>query len=54
MVKCKVMLDLKRERENLFRLKWSHISTVKDQSDEFANRIHNKYSQLVDEMNGNI
>ena len=50
MVRCKVTLNLK---EKLFRIK-PNISTVKEQSDEFAITIQNKYSQLVDEMNGRI
>ena len=50
MVRCKVMLNLKREREKLFRMKKPNISAVKENSDEFVIRIQNKYSQLVDEM----
>ena len=53
MVRCKVTLDLKREREKLFKMKKSNTSTVKEKSGEFL-IIQNKYSQLVDEMNGNI
>ena len=35
-------------------MKKSNISTAKEKSDELAITIQNKYSQLVDEMNGNI
>ena len=53
MVRCKVMLDLKRETEKLFRMK-PNISTVKEKSDECPTTIHNKYSELIDKMNDNI
>ena len=54
MVRCKVMLDLKRERNKLFRMKKPNITKVKEKSDEFVIRIQNKYSQLENEMNGSI
>ena len=43
-VRCKVMLGLKREREKLFRMKRPNISTVKGKSDEFAVRIQGQDS----------
>ena len=49
----KVTLDLRREREKIYRIKKANIFTVKEKSDEFAIRIQNKYSQLADEMNRN-
>ena len=39
MLRCTLMLDIQRERENLFRMKKSDISKVKEKSDEFPIRI---------------
>ena len=36
------MLDFKREREKLFRMKMLSIPTVKEKSDKLAIRIQNK------------
>ena len=48
---CSYVL-LKREREKLFKMKRPNIPTVKEKSDEFVIRIQNRYSQLVDKVNG--
>ena len=53
MVRCKVTLDLKKEKEKLFRMKRTNISTVEQKSDVFVNRILNKYSKVVDDLNRN-
>ena len=54
LMRCKVMLNLKRERENLIRMKRISIPTIQEISNEFAIIIQNKYSKLVNvnEMNG--
>ena len=55
MISCTLIIDLKRLREKLFRMKKRNISTVQEKSDEFVViRIQKKYSQLVDKINGNI
>ena len=49
-VRCKVTLNLKRVREKLFRMK----PNISGSQMSFAIRKQNKYSQLVDEVNGNM
>ena len=46
MMKCKITLNFKREREKLFRMWKPSISTVKEKWDEFIIRIQNMYSQI--------
>ena len=40
------MLDFKREREKLFRMK-PNVSTVKKKSDELANKIQNAFEWKI-------
>ena len=54
MLRCKLTPDLKRKREKLFRMKGPNIPMIKEKLSEVAIRIQNRYSQLVDKVNGYV
>ena len=60
MVRCKVTLDLKQERNKLVRSVKPNLCKLKERTEEFSLAIQNRYSQLeesdesIEEMNDNF
>ena len=50
MVRCRIDLDLKKERENLILRKKINTPAVREKSEEFSLMIQNRFSQLSDEV----
>ena len=54
MVRCKVKLDLKREREKLILRKRFNTPLIRVRSEEFSIKLQNKFSVLSEEMEDDI